>query len=82
MLQKTQKITIQGVSVIDGAQVAGFSASINSDNPNDITLSSWQIDKALYKEHRVEVRADEAEFEDFAYLVQDEMIADNAAQSE
>lgn len=75
MLNIKKNITLTGTSTIDGQAAAGFSAVINSDNPDDITFSSWQTDKALYKANRSECRQDEAAFEDAAYLVQDEMIA-------
>ena len=75
MLNVIQKITITGESIIDGVNVAGFSASINSNNPSDMVLSSWQNNKQACKENRAAVRADQAEFEDFAYAKQDELIA-------
>lgn len=77
MLKKKQKVTIEGRSVIDNIEVAGFVATIDSENPNEINFSSWQINKPMYKEHRVDVRADEAEFEDYAYSIQDTMLAEN-----
>lgn len=75
MLNYKQKITITGESVIDGVNVAGFSASIDSTDPNNVTFSTWQNDKQAYKENRVAVRADQAEFEDFVYAKQDELLA-------
>ena len=83
MLNTTKKITIDGSSVIDGIKVAGFRAEIDSMNPENMNLSSYQTNKAMYKEHRVAVRADEAEFEDYAFSIQDTMIAElQAAVSE
>ena len=79
MLTTTRKITIEGKSVIDGVAVAGFNAVIDSTNPEQMTLSSYQINKAAYKANRVAARADEAEFEDYAYEVQDAMLAELAA---
>lgn len=81
MLTKTKKITIEGKSVINGVNVAGFVASIDSVDPSQMTLSSFQIDKAACKENRVAVRADEAEFEDYAYAIQDAMLAENGAET-
>ena len=75
MLNCKQKITITGESVIDGVNVAGFSASIDSTDPSNVTFSTWQNDKQAYKENRVAVRADQAEFEDFVYAKQDELLA-------
>lgn len=76
MLKTTKKITIDGFSMIDGVKVAGFKAEIDSVNPENILLTSWQMDKNAYKENRVAARADEAEFEDYAYSIQDSMIAE------
>lgn len=74
MLKTIKKVTLEGKSVIDGVIVAHFAASINSDDPNQMTLTSTQINKAACKENRAAVRADEAEFEDYAYAIQDEML--------
>lgn len=82
MLTKSKKITIEGRSVIDGVQVAGFVASIDSTDPSQMTLSSYQIDKVAYKANRVTARADEAAFEDYAYEVQDAMIAEMSTATE
>ena len=80
MLEIKKNITITGESMVDGKQAEGYSATINSDNPEDITFSSWQTDKDLYKANRTQCRKDKADFEDTAYLVQDEMIAEKAAE--
>ena len=74
MLTTTKKITIDGYSTIDGVRVAGFRAEIDSVNPENMNLSSYQVNKPMYKEHRVAVRSDEAEFEDYAFSIQDTMI--------
>lgn len=75
MLKKTENITITGKSVIDEVEVCGYQATISTDNPEDIQFSSWKIDKDLYKSNRAQCRKDEAEFEDYAYTKQDEMIS-------
>lgn len=75
MLNISEKITITGKSVIDGVEVCGYSAQIESTNPANMTLSDWQINKDLYKANRAACRADQAEFEDYAYAKQDELIA-------
>ena len=76
MLKTSKKITIEGKSVIDDVVVSNFVASINSEDPNQMTLSSIQVNKAAYKANRVAVRADEAEFEDYAYSIQDTMLSE------
>lgn len=79
MLSKVQKTTIEGKSVIDGVVVSQFIASINSDDPNQMTLSTVHLNKPAYKEHREAVRADEVEFEEYAFSVQNAMLAENSA---
>lgn len=80
MLSMKKSITLTGFSVIDGANVEGYSAVIDSDNPNEMNITSWQQDKALYKANRSICRMDEAEFEDAAYALQDEMIAEKESE--
>lgn len=75
MLSLQREIAYAGRSVIDGIEVVGFSAKIKSDDPSNITFSSWQMNKELYKMNREQCRADEAEFEDKVYEAQDELIA-------
>lgn len=79
MLSMKKSITLTGASVIGETQAEGYSATINSENPEDITFSSWQTDKALYKANRTQCRNDAAEFEDAAYALQDELIAEKTA---
>lgn len=66
--------------MINGVQAEGYSATINSNDPEDMTLSSWQTDKALYKANRSQCRQDAADFEDAAYALQDEMIEEAAGE--
>lgn len=75
MLKTTKKITINGKSIIDNVEVCGYQAQIDESDPTNMSLSDWQINKELYKANRVECRADLAEFEDYAYTIQDELIA-------
>lgn len=75
MLNMNKSITLNGTSTIDGAVAEGYQAIINSDNPEDITFSSWQQDKALYKANRVQCRKDAEEFEEASYAIQDEMLS-------
>ena len=81
-LVKNENITITGKSVIDGVEVCGFQATLSTTDPKNISFSSWQIDKALYKANRAACRADEAEFEDYAFERQDEIIAEMSASTE
>lgn len=75
MLTTRKIITYTGESKIDGVTAENYQASINSDNPEDMTISSWQSNKSLYKANRTTCRKDSADFEDMVYAIQDEMIA-------
>ena len=75
MLKITQKTTIDGAFEKDGKSVAGFRAEIDSEAPENMHIAVWQNDKELYKANRVEARAAQAEFEDYAYTFQDSLIA-------
>ena len=77
MLSTIRKnITITANSQIDGKNVEGYSATINSDNLEDVNFSQYQTDKELYKLNRTQCRKDNAEFEDMVYTIQDQMIAE------
>lgn len=82
MLNIKKSITITGNSTIDGVIAEGYQAVIDSADPENMNLSSWQQDKALYKANRAQCRADQAEFEDMAYEIQDQLIADQASATE
>lgn len=75
MLTTKEKITITGESTFEDGSAAGFTASIDSQNPEDMTLSVYQNNKALYKTNRKQVRKDQADFEEMAYAKQEELIA-------
>lgn len=79
MLKTTKKVTIEGKSIIDDVLITNFVATINSDDPTQISISSAHVNKAAYKTHRVAARQDEAEFEDYAYSIQDAMLAELSA---
>ena len=82
MLSTIKKnITISATSQIDGKNAAGYSATINSENPEDVNFSPYKIDKELYKKNRAQCRKDNAEFEDMVYVIQDQMIAEKEAAS-
>lgn len=61
---------IENKSIVDGKEIIGFRATFNLDN---LTFLPCQIDKVACKEHRDVVREDQAEFEDYAYKIQELM---------
>ncbi len=76
MLTVRKSITFNGESKIDGIVAEQYQATLNTENPRDMSMSSWQTDQQLYKKNREQCRADSAEFEDMAYEEQDRMIAE------
>ena len=76
MLKISKKITITGQSVINGAIAESYQATIDSSNPANMTMTSWQTAKDVYKANRAECRQNEADFEDMVYELQDQMIAE------
>ena len=82
MLKTRKNVLINGQSVIDGAEAAGFQAQVDTENPENMILSNWQTNAKLYKENREICRADQAKFEDYAYSVQEQLIAEKAAETE
>lgn len=65
-----KKLTISGKSVVNDAEIANFGAVLDVET-NDMSFFTRQIDKEACKLNKEIVRADQAEFEDFAYAVQD-----------
>lgn len=74
MLNKTVKINITGESVIDEKVVVAFSAAIDPENPEKMTVNQFTRDREAYKANREVCREDFAEFEDFCYAKQAEVI--------
>lgn len=74
MLKMNEKINITGESVIDETVVCAFSAVIDPEAPEKMTVNNFKRNAETYKEHRAECRADFAEFEDYAYARQAEII--------
>lgn len=82
MLKKEKCMTVSGRSIIGDKEVCGYNATIESENPANMTFSSYTINKELYKENRTECRADEAAFEDYCYELQDKMYAELSEKTE
>ena len=64
------RLTIVADTVVDEAKIATYGAVLNIET-GEMSLTNRHIDNDLCKIHRETVRADQAEFEDFAYRVQD-----------
>lgn len=80
MLTITKQVTLTGESRINGAVAEGYRAEISTLNPEDMTVTSWQVDKVAYKANRASCYADRAAFEDAAYGLQEEIVAGGKAE--
>ena len=72
----TTKITIEAKSKTDEVELMGFRAIIDIEDPENMSFYDWTINKDACKEYRSIVRADQAAFEDYAYEMQDKIIAE------
>lgn len=66
----TKKITIEAKTIVEGKEIHGHRAILSDDG---VSMLPFQIDKAACKEQRAIVRADQAEFEDYAYDMQEKL---------
>lgn len=67
-----KKISIVADTYIDDEKIAAYGAVLNLDNM-ELTMTGRYINKEFCKLHRDIVRADQAEFEDYAYALQDKL---------
>lgn len=73
MLNINKNITLNGVSIIDGVQVAYMSATISSDGGAGANVNKTITNQEVYNANKATVRADIAEFESKVYEVEDEL---------
>lgn len=76
---KSRQIIVTNRIDVDGHPCKYQSYTINSDDPNNFSESSYPANeesKAIYKANRVEVRKVEAAFEDEVFALVDQMISE------
>lgn len=76
------KDTIQriGYTIIDGVKVVQHNCTIDSENPEQMRVSMVKLDAEMYKNNRETCRSDFAVFEDAAYALQEQLIAEAHAE--
>ena len=74
MLKVDKNITLNGVSLVNGVQVAWMSATMNSDGGSGANVNKTITNQELYNANKAEVRADIGEFEDQVYKLEDELL--------
>lgn len=80
MLTTTKTTQFRGESKIGDISAKVFEATINTANPESMTLNSYVINYEIYKSNRAAIAADQAAFEDAVYAFQEALIAEQAAQ--
>lgn len=73
---RTKTININEYSKVGDDRICQFYANINSDAPETMDMGRSIHNQEAYKANRVEVMRDQADFETYAYNIQDEMIAE------
>lgn len=80
MLKKNKSISLTGESMINGQLVARFSANVSSDNiegSNSNSFNTYIYNQELYEANRREVRKDMADFQQYVFDQEDELIDSN-----
>lgn len=75
LVNETQVIQKIGYTVINDVKVIQYTCIIPMEKPQDMRLTSTRLKPDLYKENRDVCRADLAEFEDLAFALQDQYLA-------
>lgn len=79
--EKNKKIVLQNRISVDGKLVKVQDITIDSSEPEKISISAYPINAEgvdkIIKDNRIEIRKLESAFEDEAYLEQDAMIGDS-----
>lgn len=73
-MTRTKKLTFNGTSTINDVVCERFSASIESDNPENLSLNFIIADKNGYRDNRKQCRKDQAQFEDEVYAAQAQLL--------
>lgn len=69
-------------SKVDDKVVLNFQANINVEDPKSTTISTWKNSEMDYKDNRIQVRKDQAEFEDMIYDKIDALLAEKTKKNE
>lgn len=73
---RTKTININEYSKIGEIRVCSFYANLNGDTPENMDIGRSILDQVAYKANRTAVMKDQAAFEEYAYSVQDGLIAE------
>ncbi len=78
MLKVNKNITLNGISEINGIQVAFMNATISTDGNSNANVNKAITNQELYGNNKEVVRADMEAFEEEVYKVEDELMGGTA----
>lgn len=79
MLEVVKTTTFTGQSKIGDVIAKTFTATINTETPEEMGLNHWVVNYPMYGPNRAAVAADEVVFEDMAYAFQQQLIDEKNA---
>ena len=79
MLEIVKTTTFTGSSKIGETIVKMFTATVNTESPEEMTLNHWVVNYPVYKANRTAIGLEEVEFEDQAYAFQQQLIDEKKA---
>lgn len=74
MIEIKKSITLVGNSKVGTELVKVFDAKINENEPENMTMNSYITNYDLYKVNRAAITAEQTEFENAAYAIQEAML--------
>lgn len=80
MLNMNISVTMNGSSTFNGETAETYTATIDSSNPENISMSNYIQNNKVYRDNRQQCYADRKAFDDMVYAKQDEMIAAKATE--
>ncbi len=78
MLEIKKSINMVGNSKINDVIVKVFDARINEDDPENIIMNSYIQNYDLYKANRTAIMAEQTEFENAVYAIQESLLTTGA----
>ena len=75
-LDVKKNITLSGVSKVGSDMVVTYSGTIDSDNPENLQLSTYIQNMTAYRANLAELRNDKSDFEDVAFDLQDTLMGE------
>lgn len=80
-LKTTKSVSLNGQSMVNGAQAVFYSANVSTDGSNTTSINQSITDYEVYKANREECRADYEEFQQMVWKIEDELMDEETAKN-